>query len=83
MSLIQDHIPERKADFPSHEQALRAALAWVRARHDSGALSPGVAAVLKMIETELAWRQHRAGRIGPERDVDDGLRSCGTRGVQS
>jgi hypothetical protein len=60
MSLIQDHVPARKAElFPSHEQALRAALAWVRARHDSGALSPGVAAVLKMIETELSWLAHR------------------------
>jgi len=59
MSLIQDHIPARKADFPSHEQALRAALAWVRARHDSGAISPAVFSVIRMIETELAWRQHR------------------------
>lgn len=59
MSLIQDHIPGRNTDFPSHEQALRAALEWVRARHDSGALSPGVSAVVKMIETELAWLAHR------------------------
>jgi hypothetical protein len=27
MPLIQDHVPARKAEFPSHEQALRAALA--------------------------------------------------------
>ena len=61
MSQIQDHVPPRKAEFSSHEQALRAALAWVCARHDSGALSPGVAAALKMIETELAWcQQNRA-----------------------
>jgi hypothetical protein len=59
MSLIQDHIPARNTDFPSHEQALRAALEWVRARHDSGTLSPGVSAVIKMIETELAWLAHR------------------------
>jgi hypothetical protein len=66
MSQIQDRVPERntKFGFPSHEAALRQALQWVRARHDSGALSPGVAAVLKMIETELAWRQHR-GETAP------------------
>jgi hypothetical protein len=59
MALIQDHIPARNTDFPSHEQALRAALEWVRARHDTDALSPGVSAVVKMIETEISWRQHR------------------------
>jgi hypothetical protein len=58
MSLVQDHIPERKAEFPSHEQALRAALAWVRARHDSGAISPAVFSVIRMIETELSWLAH-------------------------
>jgi hypothetical protein len=51
-------------EFPSHEQALRAALAWVRARHDSGAISPAVFSVIRMIEVELAWRQHR-GEIEP------------------
>jgi hypothetical protein len=60
MSQIQNHVPARKAElFPSHEQALRAALEWVCARHDSGALSPGVSAVVKMIETEPAWAEHR------------------------
>jgi hypothetical protein len=50
-------------EFPSHEQALRAALAWVRARHDSGAISPAVFSVIRMIEVELAC-QHR-GEIEP------------------
>jgi hypothetical protein len=54
-------VPARKAEFPSHEQALRAALAWVRARHDSGAISPAVFSVIRMIETEIAWRQHTHG----------------------
>jgi hypothetical protein len=58
-SQIQDHIPARNTKFPSHEQALRAALAWVRSRHDGGALSPGISAVVKMIETEIAWAEHR------------------------
>ncbi len=64
MSQIQDLVPLHKAEFPSREQALRAALAWVRAGHDSGALSPGVSAVLKMIETELAWLARR-GEAAP------------------
>jgi hypothetical protein len=59
MALIQDHVPARKAEFPSHEQALRAALAWVRARHDSGAISPAVFSVMRMIEVELSWLEHR------------------------
>jgi hypothetical protein len=57
MELIPDCAPTRNIEFP--EQALRAALEWVRARHDTGAVSPGVSAVLKMIETELAWLEHR------------------------
>jgi len=59
MPLIQDHVPARKVEFPSHEAALHAALQWVRTRYDGGALSPGVAAVLKMIETGLSWLAHR------------------------
>jgi hypothetical protein len=60
MSLIQDHAPIHNTDFPSHEQALRSALAWVRGRHDSGAVSPAVFSVLRMIEVELSWLAHRA-----------------------
>jgi hypothetical protein len=59
MNLIADSASVGKAEFPSHEQALRAALAWVRARHDSGALSPATFTVLKILEVEIAWRQHR------------------------
>jgi hypothetical protein len=54
----------RKAEFSSHEQALRAALAWVRARHDNGAVSPAVFAVMRMIEVELSWLEHR-GEVAP------------------
>jgi hypothetical protein len=64
MALIQDHVPARKAEFPSHEQALRSALAWIRARHDDGAVSPAVFSVLKVIETEIAWLAHR-GEVEP------------------
>jgi hypothetical protein len=64
MSLIQDHVPARNTDFPSHEQALRAGLEWVRARHDSGAISPAVFSVMRMIEVELSWLEHR-GEAAP------------------
>jgi hypothetical protein len=47
--------------FPTHEKGLRSALEWIRARHDDGALSPGNFAVLKMLEAELFWLQHREG----------------------
>jgi hypothetical protein len=61
MDTLHDRASARNNNppFPSHEQALRSALEWVRARHDDGALSPGTFAVLKMIEVEIAWRQHR------------------------
>jgi hypothetical protein len=63
MSQIQDHVPLHKAEFPSHEQALRAALQWVRARHDSGAVSPAVFSVMRMIEVELSWLEHRGEAV--------------------
>jgi hypothetical protein len=66
MEPLLDCGPQRNNNsaFPSHEQALRAALAWVRARHDSGAVSPAAFSVIRMIETELSWRQHR-GEAAP------------------
>ena len=64
MTLIQDRTPLHKAEFPSHEQALRAALAWVRARYDDGAVSPAVFNVIRMIETEIAWRRQQRGARG-------------------
>jgi hypothetical protein len=38
--------------------SLRDELAWLRARHDSGAVAPAVFRLIKRLETELAWRQH-------------------------
>ena len=38
---------------------LRRNLAMLRARYDDGAVSPAVYRVIRAIETELAWRQHR------------------------
>jgi hypothetical protein len=64
MFQITDYAPARNSSpaFPTHEKALRSALEWIRARHDDGALSPGVLAVVRMIEAELSWLQHRGGR---------------------
>jgi hypothetical protein len=64
MEQIPDCTTARNTDFPSHEQALRAALAWVRARHDSGAISSAVLCVIRTLEIEIAWRQHR-GEAAP------------------
>jgi hypothetical protein len=50
---------------------LRDELAWLRARHDEGAVAPCVYRVIKQLESELAWRQHaehadpRAQKRGP------------------
>jgi hypothetical protein len=37
---------------------LRAELASLRARYDSGAVSPGVYAIIRQLEIELAWHEH-------------------------
>jgi hypothetical protein len=39
-------------------QHLRAELAQLRARYDDGAVAPGVYAIIKQLETELAWHEH-------------------------
>jgi hypothetical protein len=64
MTLSHTRAPARNPDLhlPEHEAALRQALAWLMARHDSGAISAATYAVVKMLETELAWRQHRGRR---------------------
>jgi hypothetical protein len=38
---------------------LRAELALLRARYDSGAVSPAIYRVIREIETALAWAEHR------------------------
>jgi hypothetical protein len=42
---------------------LRFELEQLRARYDSGAVSPPVYKVIREIETELAWSEHRRARI--------------------
>ena len=49
----------------------RADLALLRARYDSGAVNAAVYAVIKRIECDIAWNEHkqerstRAGRAAP------------------
>jgi hypothetical protein len=40
-------------------QYLRAEFASLRARYDSGAVSPGVYAIIRQLEIELSWYQHQ------------------------
>jgi hypothetical protein len=47
----------------SKEQRLRQQLQWITARHDSGAMSPAVAATVKAIEVEIGWLQHAKGAV--------------------
>jgi hypothetical protein len=59
MNTIRDCASQRN-NIPSQpEQDLRAELTALQARYDSGAVSSAVYAVVKAIETELGWLQHR------------------------
>jgi hypothetical protein len=43
---------------PASTAVMRAELAWLRSRHDGGAVAPAIYDVIKRIEIEIAWRQH-------------------------
>lgn len=43
---------------PASTASLRSELAWLRARHDSGAVSVATYAVIKELEEEISWRAH-------------------------
>jgi hypothetical protein len=47
----------------SKEQRLRQQLEWITSRHDSGALSPEVAAAIKTLQIEIGWLQHAKGIV--------------------
>jgi hypothetical protein len=42
--------------------ALRSELAALRARYDDGAISPAVFAVIRKLESDIAWAEHKAVR---------------------
>ncbi len=48
--------------IPSSTAELRAELAVLRARYDGGAVSPAIYAVIRSIETTIAWAEHRQVR---------------------
>jgi hypothetical protein len=43
----------------SKEQRLRQQLEWIMARHDTGAMSPAMAATVKAIQCDIAWQEHK------------------------
>jgi hypothetical protein len=47
----------------SKEQRLRQQLEWITSRHDTGAMSPAVAATVKAIQVEIGWLQHAKGIV--------------------
>lgn len=57
MVTIADKPPAAQAARKS--DTLRAELAQLQARYDSGAISPAVFAAMRALETELAWIEHR------------------------
>lgn len=47
---------------------LRDQLRWLRARYDSGSVSVATFAVIKQLETELAWEEQKMARPNLEGD---------------
>jgi hypothetical protein len=47
-------------NFP--QTILRHQLAWLRARYDDGAISPGIYHTIKTIEVEISWHEHRRAK---------------------
>jgi hypothetical protein len=47
-----------RGDVSRNERRLRDELRWLRSRYDGGKVSPAVFAVIRDLETEIAWRQH-------------------------
>jgi hypothetical protein len=62
LDAIRDCVPAHNNNFSSEERDLRAELALVLVRHDGDTLSPAVYAVIKSLESELSWFEHR-GRL--------------------
>jgi hypothetical protein len=44
--------------------SLRAERRALLARYDSGAIAPAIYVVIKIIETDIAWREHRQHQPG-------------------
>jgi hypothetical protein len=56
---------QRPSDFSAttpSTAALRDERTWLLARHDSGALTPATFKIVRSLEVEIAWAEHRAVR---------------------
>jgi hypothetical protein len=57
MSIVYDRAPAR--NISEQERDLRRDLALLPARYDCGSVSPATYTVIRRLETELAWLEHR------------------------
>jgi hypothetical protein len=46
----------------SSTAALRSELEWLRVRYDDGKVSPAVFAIIRKLESDIAWAEHREVR---------------------
>jgi hypothetical protein len=47
---------------PASTAAQREKLKWLRSRYDDGTISPAGFAVIRKLESDLAWAEHKAAR---------------------
>lgn len=52
-------------DYITHKSTaeLRMELAHLRARYDSGAVAPAIYLIIRVLETDISWTEHRQQRV--------------------
>jgi hypothetical protein len=55
---FQEVFSEGNRRLLSRNRRQRKELDALRARYDSGAVAPGIYAIIKQLETEIAWKEH-------------------------
>jgi hypothetical protein len=50
---------KKRARHAEDNMSLRQCLDFVLSRHDYGALPPGVAALVRKLQQDIAWEEHR------------------------
>jgi hypothetical protein len=58
--MTYNHDPQKNQQV--YESTLRQQLDMLRSRYDHGAVSPAVYVVIRAIEIEISWLQHRRGQ---------------------
>jgi hypothetical protein len=53
-----NHQPIQRQDARS----LREERVWLLGRHDTGAVAPQIYLIVKMLEVEISWAEHRRAR---------------------